>query len=78
MRPQDAFYLARSAFRINGRDRRQATQGAVGAFEPARGAFATTQAFIGNRHDAGQPVKPVGFVTRQPSTTTVTLETSRR
>src|SRR5271157_3751847 len=75
---QDALHLARSQLRVNGSDGCEAAQGTVGMLEPAHGTLVITKVFIRNRYNASQSVKPVGFITGQPSTATTALQASRR
>ena len=78
MRPKDALHLARSQFCVHCSDRCEAAEGTVGMLEPAHGTLVVTKIFISNRYDASQSVKPVGFITGQPSTATTALQASRR
>ena len=75
---QDVLHLTRSQFGVNCCHGGKATQGAVGALEPAHGTLMIAKVLISDSHDTGQSVKPVGFVTGQPSTATAALQASRR
>src|SRR5271169_6631731 len=75
---QDALHLARSQLCVNGSDGCETAEGTVGMLEPAHGTLVVTKIFISNRYNASQSVKPVGFITCQPSAATTTLQASRR
>src|SRR6202158_3237402 len=75
---QDALYLACSQLCVNRSHGCEAAEGTVGMLEPAHGTLVVTKIFISNRYNASQSVKPVGFITCQPSTATATLQASRR
>src|SRR5208282_2838370 len=75
---QDVLHLARSQLCVNGSDGREAAEGMVGMLEPAHGTLMVTQVFMSNGYNASQSVKPVRFITCQPSTATTALQASRR
>src|ERR1039458_8652629 len=75
---QEVLHLARSQLCVNGSDGREAAEGTVGMLEPAHGTLVATKIFISNRYNASQSVKPVGFITCQPSTATAALQASSR
>src|ERR1035438_10649897 len=75
---QDALHLARSQLGVNCSDGCEAAEGTVGMLEPAHGTLVVTKIFIRNRDNASQSVKPVGFITCQPSSATATLQAPRR
>src|SRR5208282_981704 len=75
---QDALHLARSQLCVNGSDGCDAAEGTVGTLEPAHGTLMVTKILISNRYNASQSVKPVGFITCQPSTATAALQAPSR
>src|ERR1035437_3164481 len=75
---QEVLHLARPQLCVNSSDGCEADEGAVGVVDPAHGPLVVTEIFISNRYNASQSVKPVGFITCQPSTATTALQASRR
>ncbi|HEX3819432.1 MAG TPA: hypothetical protein VHW45_03835, partial [Candidatus Sulfotelmatobacter sp.] len=49
-------------------------QGPIAALQPAHGALMAAQTLLGEGNDSRQSVKTVGFKSRQPSTTSATLQ----
>ena len=74
---QDVLDLASAKLRVDGRNRCDSAERTIGTLKPAQGALSITEILIGKGNNASEPVKPIGFVARQPSATASTLQTSR-